>query len=749
MGEVMRIHKLTQALMLAGITSITSYSHAADTADVKVEEKKKLAIEVITVSAQKRLETQQEVALTVNTFDAESLSKAGAVDLTDIEKMTAGVTLDGESGHAANISIRGIGSNSISGLDPAVAVFIDGVVQNNVGSAFSSLLDIARVEVLRGPQGTLYGKNAPAGAINIITNSPDSIDFSGNLEATASSWGTQEYKGTINVPLVEDVLAARVSGLYSKSDGYIYNEHLGKDANARERSAARLKLLYTPLDNLSATLNVNFSQSEVGNPLQLLGENIYQYKSFENDQGLAEDDNEAISLELDWELDGYEFTLISAYQDYELTGPRDNDFTPAEVGSGGSILTIDQVLTSSSHEFRITSFDSDEFEFMAGLFYSNQELKGGSLFDNGAFNQNITGTDVTESFGIFTNNTYFIDEDWSFAFGLRYSDDRKSGTSKQVDSIVGEVNGRDSDHFDAFSGSLKLRYMPSTDRTYYVSVDRAYRAGGFNVVAPQHYKDAGFDKYDSETSNAIEVGSKILFWDDRFQLNAAVYYQTFDDYQSNSFLTEQAVAFAPFFVIGAPAGNIRTNGTDATATGAEIEFTALLSEQLTISGSMAYNRIEVGDFDNIPTTFADAGYSTAGPVITDPRILPGAGGDTSIVPVTSKSGEVLKGNPQFSANLFVEYKDVLANTNLDWFVRATAKYNGERDKEILGSYLTSDLFAGITSESGKWNITAWAKNITDEQYVVYGNDADSSGLGVDVGFPSAPRSYGVTVGYSF
>jgi iron complex outermembrane receptor protein len=739
--------------MLAGIASATFYSHAAVEADkasdVVIEEKKKLAIEVITVTAQKRLETQQEVALTVNTFDGESLSKAGAVDLTDIEKMTAGVTLDGESGHAANISIRGIGSNSISGLDPAVAVFIDGVVQNNVGSAFSSLLDIDRVEVLRGPQGTLYGKNAPAGAININTRTPDTIDFAGDLEATYSSWATQEYKGTVNIPLVEDVLAVRVSGLYSESDGYIYNEHLGKDANARKRSATRMKLLYTPLDNLSATLNVNFSESEVGNPLQLLGENIYQYKSYENDQGLAEDDNESVSLQVDWELDGYEFTLISAYQEYDLTGPRDNDFSPLAVGEGGSILTIDQALTSSSHELRVTSFDSDEFEFMAGLFYSSQQLKGGSLFDNGSFNQNLTGVDVTESFGIFSNNTYFINEDWSFAFGLRYSDDRKSGTSKQVDSILGEVEGRDSEHFDAFSGSLKLRYMPSTDRTYYVSVDRAYRAGGFNVVAPQHYKDAGFDKYDSETSNAIELGSKMLMWDDRFQLNAAIYYQTFDDYQSNSFLTEQAVAFAPFFVIAAPAGNIRVNGTDATATGAEIEFTALLSEQLTVSGSVAYNRIEVGEFNNIPTTFADAGYSTAGPVITDPRVMPGTGGDTSIVPVTSKSGEVLKGNPQVSANLFVEYKDSVADTTLEWFVRASAKYNSERDKEILGSYMTSDLFAGVVSESGKWNITAWAKNITDEQYVVYGNDADSSGLGVDVGFPSAPRSYGVTVGYSF
>ena len=192
----MKIHKLTQALMLAGIASIVNIAQAATETgksdEVVEKESKRLAIEVITVTAQKRLETQQEVALTVNTFDGESLSKAGAVDLTDIEKMTAGVTLDGESGHAANISIRGIGSNSISGLDPAVAVFIDGVVQNNVGSAFSSLLDIARVEVLRGPQGTLYGKNAPAGAINIITNSPDSIDFSGNVEATASSWGTQE-----------------------------------------------------------------------------------------------------------------------------------------------------------------------------------------------------------------------------------------------------------------------------------------------------------------------------------------------------------------------------------------------------------------------------------------------------------------------------------------------------------------------------------------------------------------------------
>ncbi len=748
----MKTHKITQALMMAGLVAISNNAFGADEVTnpaTNTEEKKKLAIEVISVTAQKRLETQQEVALTVNTFDGEALGKAGAVDLTDIEKLTAGVTLDGDSGHAASIGIRGIGATSISGLDPAVAVFIDGVVQNNVGSAFSSLLDIGRVEVLRGPQGTLYGKNAPAGAINIITKTPDTIDFGGNVEATLSSWSTQEYKGTVNIPLIEDVLAARVSGLYTESDGYIYNEHLGKPANSRKRSAARMKLLYTPLDNLSAILNVNFSESEIGNPLQLMGEDIYQYETNENDQGLAEDDNESVSLQVDWEIDTLEFTLISAYQEFTLTGPRDNDFTPAEVGAGGSILTIDQALRSSSHEFRVTSFDSDEFEFMAGLFYSKQELKGGSLFNNGSFNQNLTGVDVTESFGIFTNNTYFINEDWSLAFGLRYSDDRKSASSKQIDSIVGEVDGRDSEHFDAFSGSLKLRYMPSTAQTYYVSVDRAYRAGGFNVVAPQHYKDAGFDKYDSETSNAIEFGSKTLFWDDRFQVNAAIYYQTFDGYQSNQFLTEQAIAFSPFFVIAAPAGNIRVNGSDATSTGAELEFTVLLSEQLTVSGSMAYNRIKVGDFDNLPTTFADAGYSTAGPVITDPRILPGAGGDTSIIPVTSKSGEVLKGSPQWSANMFIEYKDMLAETNLEWFLRASAKYNSERDKAVLGSYLTSDLFAGIQSDSGKWNVTAWAKNITDEQYLVFGNDAETSGLGVDVGFPGAPRSYGVTVGYSF
>ncbi|WOH36160.1 TonB-dependent receptor [Thalassotalea fonticola] len=745
----MKLNILTKAMLLAGATSLSSYSVAEEADNTQADTEKKLAIEVITVSAQKRLESQQEVALTVNTFDADTLSKSGAFELTDIEKMTAGFSISGESGHDAGISIRGIGAKSISGLDPAVAVFIDGVVQNNVGSAFGSLLDIERIEILRGPQGTLYGKNAPAGAINIITKTPDSLEFGGNVEATYSSWNTQEYKGTVNIPLIEDVLAARVSGLFSESDGYIENKLLDKDANSRERSAARLKLLYTPMENLSAILNVNYSDSEVGNPLQLMGDSIYEFETFENDPGIAEDKNESVSLQIDWELDSLEFTLISAMQDYEFTGPRDNDFSPAEVGMGGSILTIDQKLESESHEFRVTSYDNDKFEFMAGLFYSNQELAGGSLFDNGFFNQNISGVDVTESFGIFTNNTYFLDDDWSVTFGLRYSDDRKSATTTQVDSILGEVQGRDSEHFESFSGSLKLRYMPTTDQTYYVSLDRAYRAGGFNVVAPQHYKEAGYDKYDSETSNAIEIGSKIQFWDNRFQLNTAVFYQEFDDYQYNMFLTEQAVAFAPFFVVSAPAGNVRLNGSDAEAKGAEVEFTVLLSEQLTVKGSVAYNHIEVGSLENVPTTFADAGYATAGPVIIDPRVMPGAGGDTSTIPTKDVSGEVLKGNPQWTSSLFVEYADEFADTSLDWFVRATAKYNGERDKAVLDSYVTADLFAGLRSNSGKWSITAWAKNITDEEYLIFGNDAETSGLGVDVGFPAEPSSYGVTLGYSF
>lgn len=745
MGEVMNLTKLSKALLLASVSSFAATTLAAEANN----DEDKLAIEVVTVTAQKRLESSQEVALTVNTIDANALAKAGVADFSDIENLTSGVQLDGESGHDASISIRGIGAKSISGLEPAVAVFIDGVVQNNVGAAFSSLLDIARIEILRGPQGTLYGKNAPAGAINIVTADPDMTDVGGYLETTQSSWNSQEYKGTINLPLVDDLLALRVSGLYAESDGYIDNTFLNKPANASERSAVRAKLLYTPTEDLAATLNVSFTDSEVGNPLSLLGDSIFNYQSRENDQGLAEDESKNISLTVDWGIGDYELTLISAYQEYELSGPRDNDLSELAVSEGGSILTIDQKLTSSSHELRLTSFDSEEFEFMAGLFYSNQTGKGGSVFENVNFKQDIKGRDVTESFGIFTNNTYFINDDWSLSFGARYSDDRKSATSTQIDTVVGQVDGRDSDHFQSAAGSLKLRYMPSQNQTFYVSLDRAYRAGGFNVVAPQIYKDAGFDKYDSETSNAIEFGSKTLMLDDRFQLNASIFYQTFDDYQSNVFQTDQAVAFAPFFVIAAPAGNMRINGSDATAKGAEIEFIALLSKQLTVNGSIAYNRVEVGEFNNVPTTFANAGYSTAGPVITDPRVLPGAGGSIDIVPTTSWSNEVQKGNPQLTANLFVEYKDEIAGTSLEWFARGNVKYTSERNRDVLGSYVMADFFAGIESESGKWSVTAWAKNVTDEEYLIFGNDGDKNAHGVDEGFPGAPRSYGVTLGYKF
>ncbi len=744
----MRLNRLNKAMMLACATSLT-LPVIAQEADVKTTKaEKKLAIERISVTAQKRIETQQETALTVNTFDGDALKKAGIFDFADLEKLSAGISIDGDSGHAANISIRGTGSQAISGLDASVAVFIDGVVQNNVGSAFSSLLDVARIEVLRGPQGTLYGKNAPSGAINIITNSPDSSEFNGNVEATISSFDTTEYKGTVNIPLVEDVLALRVSGLSTKSDGYIYNEHLEKPANGRDRQVARVKLGYTPTDDLAATLIVNHSESEVGNPLQLTGDNIYQFSSYENDQGSAIDNNDSVSLEINWGFDASELTFITSYQDYDLTGDRDNDFSPAAIGAGGSIITLSQSVRSVTHELRLTSDDSDTMEYMVGLFYSDQSQKGSSIFDNGGYKQDLTGEDVTKSFGVFSNNTYFFDDEWSLAFGVRYSEDKKDTVNSQVTN-TGTTSGQDADTFDNLSGSLKLRYMPNYNETYYVSVDRAYRAGGFNVLAPQSYKDEGFGEYDSELSHAIEFGAKLLLWDERFQLNSAIFYQTFEDYQLNSFLNDQAMA-TPWGLFVIPAGNIKLNGEGAVAKGAEVEFTALVNENFTVSGTVAYNRVELDALDKAPTTFANAGYATYSPqpglnLVVDPRVI----ADPTIVPTTSRSGEVLKGNPQLTASLVLEYKDSISDKPLDWFVRASTKYNSDRNYRVLGAYNSSDFSAGIVSQDGTWNVTVFAKNITDEQYLVFGNDAETSGLGFDVGMPGAPRSYGVTVGYRF
>jgi iron complex outermembrane recepter protein len=737
----MRLNMLSKAIILASTASIAMPGMAAENDDFVIEE--------IIVTAQKRAESLQDVALTVNAFGGEMLKDAGVFDFTDIEKLSAGVTLDGDSGHAANISIRGVGSQAASGLDPAVAVFIDGVVQNNIGSAFSSLLDIERIEVLRGPQGTLYGKNSPAGAMNIITRRPDSTALGGDIETTISSWGSQEVKGTVNLPLIENVLAARISGLYSESDGYVDNEYLDTPANDRQRSAGRIKLLYTPTEDLSATLIANYSESAVGNPLQLLGESIYDYEVFENDQGLAEDTNESLSLEVNWDMESHTLTSITGYQEYALTGPRDNDFTPAAVGAGGSVLTIDQSIRSFSQELRLTSTGDGDLEYMVGFFYSNQDQSGASLFDNGSFTQVLSGVDTTESFGLFSNNTYHFDDQWSLSFGLRYSDDRKSSESSQVDNIVGLINGKDKDHFTNMSGSLKLRYMPDSDTTYYASLDRAYRAGGFNVVAPQNYKDAGFSGYDKEVSHSIEFGAKATLWDGRLQINAALFYQDFESYQINSFLNDQAVAFSPFFVITAPAGNIRFNADGATAQGAEIEFAARITEKFTVSGAVAYSHVEMDAFNGIPTSFADAGYTTSGPVITDPRIVPGLGGDLSIVPTKNQGEEVLDGNAPLSASLVMEYADTLTGQSLDWFVRGITKYNGERDQDVMGAYTTVDLFAGLRSSDGSWSVTAWAKNLMDEEYLVFGRDAELSGQGVATGFPGVPRSYGITAGYSF
>lgn len=742
------------ALTLCSLQAIT-YSFA--------QAQENLVLEEVIVTAQKRAQSLQDVGLTVNAFSAEALDKTATFDFSDIAKLTGGLDIVGDNGVETEISLRGVGKAATAQGDAPVAVFFDSVVQPVPGAVFGTMLDVQRVEVLRGPQGTLYGKNAPTGVINIVSNNPNFDGFEADIEGTISSWKTQEYRGAVNIPLVDNVLALRIAGLYNESDGFIDNITLNTDAADKKRSAGRAKLLFTPTEDLSITLTALYSEFESGNTFSLLEPFAFDHEAVDNFAGEAKDQNEAAHLHVEWDIAGHTLTSISGYQEYTRFQSQDIDGT----ASDATFLGFDNAQRlpgnsrTVSQELRLASNNESDFEYTVGLFY---QLDVGSanaeIFADGTTNVTVDNTTRTESYGVFSHNIWHINEQWQTVFGLRYSDD-----SKGLDEVTTLVSqGRElapvdlKDNYYNLSGTLKLQYFTDAGNMAYVSLDSAFRSGGFNPFLTLDLRDK-FTRFDTETSNAAEVGIKTQWWDDRLQFNVAVYYQEYEDFQVLRNANSDVIGC--FFTIddGATclfpqAVQVTGSADEAVSTGAEVEINALLTENWSIGSSLAYNDTEIKQWDDAPCKI---------PGSQDPDDVPGIDFDDSpgfifatTPPLCSAEGR--SGNvPHWSGSVTSEYRGSFADGSLDWFARGLVAFKSERNDPMLGGYGTVDLFLGLESADQVWSVTLWGKNVTDKEYLLnvtgsvdVDNDLDGTADGslnrVVVG---APQSFGITGKYSF
>lgn len=492
-GEVhMKLNLITKAVILASLTSITSYSFAEDENASANAAKDELKIEKIEVTARKFKESSQEVPVSMSVITSDALDNIAAFDFKDITKLAPGLEISGDDAVSGTIKMRGVGKDAFSGgMDDSVVVFIDGVAQTSVGAAFGSLSDIARVEVLRGPQGTLYGKNAPAGAINITTKSIDMYEVGGGFQSShayfneTGTYGTSN-KAHINLPLIDGELGMRISAFYDDSDGYIHNDFLDKPANDTQREGARVKLQYIPTDNLDITFIGNYSDNyngrvfayipgfgpdfiakndaaATGTPTtqdtfaSTLGDDIplghpEDYRIFTDTNAFSKTKLKDAQVNFNWDTETHSLTSITYYQQVDTEYVSDQNGTPINDG----LLSINTEQSLFSQELRLSNIDNDEFDYLLGFYYANSETSGpnnqtsqfsqfgtaipvpvpfppGFMMAPTDINTRVLGEATTESFGYFAHLNYHLNDEWTLAGGVRYNDETKTN---QTDFLI-------------------------------------------------------------------------------------------------------------------------------------------------------------------------------------------------------------------------------------------------------------------------------------------------------------------------
>jgi len=349
-----------------------------------------IVLDATTVTARRREEDPQQVPIPINVLYGEQLDEAGLHTLQDIQQRVPGLVVSGHDARYAGFGLRGFGATAYNdGLEGSVGTYVDGVYQARQGMAFTELMDIERIEVLRGPQGTLFGKNTTAGALNIITRAP-TFQPEANLEASYGERGLREYRGTVSGALRDDVLAGRLNVFDRSQEGQVENLEDGARLGDNDSQGLRGQLLWTPNTDFSARLIADHArQNEAGNVLlvnhyseqtrkraQFLGYPLtepdpYQREISVDAPGHPRTQQNGVSLELNWDLDeALRLTSITAYRDWDYRARRDGDSTALSVAQSETELGHRQF----SQEFRLSGTAGPSVDYVVGLYYLRQQL---------------------------------------------------------------------------------------------------------------------------------------------------------------------------------------------------------------------------------------------------------------------------------------------------------------------------------------------------------------------------------------
>ncbi|MGY8859433.1 MAG: TonB-dependent receptor, partial [Pseudomonadales bacterium] len=743
-----------------------------------------LVLEEVVVTAQKRSENVQDIAATVNVISGKDIEKYQAFDFSSIQQQTAGLTLASPNARNNIIAMRGVSVDPESGTATAVDTYWnDAIVRPDV--AFTQMYDLERIEILRGPQGTLQGRTSPAGAINIITKRADVDEAEGYIQLSAADNDGLNAQVAYGAPLIEGTLAVRVAADYDRSNGpNIQNLTTGFDDQEYETKSGRLSAAWNVTDTFNTQLIYQYLDQDLDDPKAMSGVDQQggrptlvptDLKALALTNDTAELDFNVANLIMDWEVLDHEVTGIVGYTDsskkaYTAADRADSlrYFVPATTAPTYQNSQTD--VTSYSYELRLASQDNDFWDYLVGVYYQDQNTDT-TFYANSVLLTQLPGVGFktksvlpvnANNFAIFTFNTLQLTQDIQLEAGLRWTkydgyaqatvnyagaNDPGPLPSKEVVNdlfaprfpIVGISNPNT--NANAVTGSLKLRYEWRDEVSLYAAYNRGYRPGGTSIVPSPNIEflpdPEAFLTYDEETSDAIELGAKSTLWDDRATLNVALYYQKFDGYLG--FTRGVQVVNNAGEPVDLP-GGIVYNG-DANIWGIEVEGKVLLSERWDAGGALSYSK---GEWDGATQPCNDrVGNEVIGSCDID--------------------GQPIGGEPEWSLSLNSEYFYPLKSTEL--YLRGLFKYTDDRlntdasagignVRSEFSSYQTLDLFTGLRSNDFAWDVSLWVKNVTDEDEVIYQQGPDQYDIALSGGSYTQTnilreRTFGMTARYNF
>lgn len=682
-----------------------------------------MLIDEIIVTARKRSETVMDIPMSVAAFSAENIEQAGYTNVNDLIEAVPGVTYAGLQGESQgdSASFRGVSTNTGDPTLQNSSKFIDGVY---VSGSLSTILftDIERVEVIKGPQSALFGRATFSGAINYITKKPTD-ELSGSINATFAEYGEQRLNGTVSGPIIDGKLAGRISAGLQK-DGSPYNNiNTGGDMGDNDIQTGSVALLFTPTEALSANLYVSYTDGQLGEAIRAttpLNEGELEFPLEAKIGGNLDQlgtpgiDTEAFraNLTIDYDFNGYTLTSITGHGTEDTTNEADGDYQPEKtlaflsflcnagpfVGPDCDIFqtVIVRELETNFQEFRITSPGGEKLNWLAGVSYFDE-----SFLTSRQRNFRQPPVDKsTENISIYGSVSYDFTEMLTVTVDARYQEEEVVVTN--LDS--GLVQDGD---FNSFLPRLIAEYTPTESMMVYGSISKGNKPGTFNAVGPPE-----FAVVDEEELISYEIGTKFTTADNRFSVEAALYYM---DWTNQVFrFNDPRPTVGSYFI----------NAGETDITGIDLSAVARFTPNLRATIAYSYVNAEFQVFES-----NDALNVT---------------GDADV------SGNRTPRTPENSLFASLQYEAPLAlfGGGNDWFARADVSYRDEQfideiNLEFLEPQTLVNLRTGI--DTGNIRLTLFVDNVFDNSAPTTGFRFGTVAL---VGLPVG-RQFGITGNYNF